>query len=601
MKKTISILMALAALILMAAPAMAQTTSNVIPQPDCIVFFHFTAVNQHAPTSPNNGLDNRTQGCTAWSLAAASSGFTAFTVALQSAPNSAGTPGTYVTYLNQNVSAGANPVVGASAGAAGYAWLSGYNPWVRVQVTAVTGTTGVIDGALFGWRNPSASKGGGISGGPFTAGDVIVGGGGQAIADSSQPLSGLAVNPMTAVGDMISGGASPAGSPGRVPGNISPAPKVLTETGDGVNAGTPIWSVITNGASLYYATNTASDVAGALQYTTATYSPKTTLGPYAVISGTASLQEWVTNAGVPGASFAPAGAWVVHIHYSRSPAPIGTIQLQAVIEEVSSTGVFIATIGTTELSPAINPQGGEQETDLAYADSSPYTFASTASRVAVVIQAVSSSATPTVSLYVGGTADAHLSLPSSGSNVFVPYSGATSDLNLGTHSETVQNITINGTCSGPGCGGGVAPPITFADIATPMAPSAGNTAWYTKGGKLCSLSPASVEACTGSGGGGGGPTAYADVSASRTMLTGVYQNTGTTALWWTLSVFCNVGYASALYQGASNPPTTVYAVIESYNENMWSSATIPVLPGNYYKAGGDCNPSPGNYYWIEAK
>ena len=308
MKKTIPMLMKLAAtlavmlaaLILMAAPAMAQTTSNVIPQPDCIVFFHFTAANQYAPTSPNNGLDNRTQGCTAWSLAVGSSGFTGFTVALQSAPNAAGSPGTYVTYLNQNVSAGANPVVGVAAGAAGYAWLSGYNPWVRVQATSVTGS-GVIDGALFGWRNPSASKGGGISGGPFTAGDVVVGGGGQTIADSSQPLSGLVVNPMTAVGDMIGGGTSPAGSPTRVPGNATTVPKVLTQTGDGSNAGAPVWSVVTSGAALYYATDTASDVATDLQYMIATFSPKTTLGPYALIAGTTSLQTWVTNAFWPSA------------------------------------------------------------------------------------------------------------------------------------------------------------------------------------------------------------------------------------------------------------------------------------------------------------
>ena len=52
-------------------------------------------------------------------------------------------------------------------------------------------------------------------------------------------------------------------------------------------------------------------------------------------------------------------------------------------------------------------------------------------------------------------------------------------------------------------GAALTPPVTFTDIATPTAPSPGNTAWYTKGGKLCSLSPAAVEACTGGGGGGG--------------------------------------------------------------------------------------------------
>jgi hypothetical protein len=47
--------------------------------------------------------------------------------------------------------------------------------------------------------------------------------------------------------------------------------------------------------------------------------------------------------------------------------------------------------------------------------------------------------------------------------------------------------------------GAVNIPATTTDIATPAAPSAGTTKWYTKGGKLCSEDPAAVETCTGGG------------------------------------------------------------------------------------------------------
>ena len=148
-----------AALAALAMAAYAQPVSNVIAQPDCIIFFHFTANNQSSPTAPNNGLDNRATGCTTWNISAVSTGFASFTVALQSAPNTtvAGAPGTYVTFLNQTLILGSNPIVSAVLGGVGFGWLTGYNPWVRVKVTAIGAGSGIIDGAAFGWRIPGAS------------------------------------------------------------------------------------------------------------------------------------------------------------------------------------------------------------------------------------------------------------------------------------------------------------------------------------------------------------------------------------------------------------------------------------------------------------
>jgi hypothetical protein len=126
-------------------------------QPDCIIFFHFSAAGQTSPTSPNAGLDNRTNGCTTWNVSYARSGFTATNVALESAPNSSGSPGTWVTYAGATVINGTNPLTDA---AEAFAWVVGYNPWVRVTLR-VSGTSGsgTVDGAAYGWRIPSAGAG----------------------------------------------------------------------------------------------------------------------------------------------------------------------------------------------------------------------------------------------------------------------------------------------------------------------------------------------------------------------------------------------------------------------------------------------------------
>jgi hypothetical protein len=801
--------------------------------------------------------------CIAWRITYHTLNATGISLSLQGTGNLAnGQPDTAHWTNLTAISPSVNPAIGTSLGSINAAY--DYYPWIQLTAGTLTGTNASLTFTSLGYKGESASKGGSgtVTGGPFAVGNVVTGNGGQAIQDSGQALSGLVVNPMTAVGDMIEGGASPAGTPTRVPGNTTIVPKVLTQTGDGSNAGAPVWSVVTSGAALYYATDTASDVATDLQYTTSTFSPKTTLGPYALTVGTNNLQTWVTNAGVPGASYIPAGIYVVHVHYARSPTPIGTIYIQATINEVSSTGVYIATIGTTELSPAIPAQGGEQEVDLAYADSNTYTLGSTASRVAVIVQAISSSATPTVSLYVGGTADAHLALPSSagggsvtavtGTSPIISSLGSTPAISLDTtkvpqkffgtsapgsvtgnlpgdlftdttHNNeyicgapsgtaapactsvtaggwmlgptgatgpagptgpagsagaagtngvglfwqpnppdpaafawtnqgtstavknaqyTVLNIPASGSHSlrmmlkaapappwtltaqvsvnclisfTPDCIGGVvvsdgskyivigpmnwgngsvvsasnieleatrytnattvslqgalggnlsynnvfiqltdtgyvstsvdgvtfvqlgylgsyltsqsyigfgadttnsepmgltiqnwqltslaaatnlpaAPPITFADIATPTAPSAGNTAWYTKGGKLCSLSPASVEACTGSG---GGPTTQTDVSGSRSF--GVsYHNTLATPLFVNISLLCGAG-SVALSTDASSTPTTIVAA--STNGTVVSNYQFVsgiVLPGNYYQATNACSGT--TTYWIE--
>ena len=126
-------------------------------QPDCSIFFSFTAAGR---TQPSGGFDNRQAGCTTWTISYSISGFSSITIALQGAPNNAGAPGSWATYPNQTLITGSNPNTITSG--ADFLRLYGYNPWVRIALTAATGS-GVVTGSAFGYRSPAASNSGGTA------------------------------------------------------------------------------------------------------------------------------------------------------------------------------------------------------------------------------------------------------------------------------------------------------------------------------------------------------------------------------------------------------------------------------------------------------
>jgi hypothetical protein len=83
-----------------------------------------------------------------------------------------------------------------------------------------------------------------------------------------------------------------------------------------------------------------------------------------------------------------------------------------VFQEVSSSGAFIATIGTTNQTTNLGLT--EVEYILAYNDPNVYTLASSSSRVQVLVQLVQNvTVTGTLEIFAGGEADTHLQLPAS--------------------------------------------------------------------------------------------------------------------------------------------------------------------------------------------
>jgi hypothetical protein len=269
---------------------------------------------------------------------------------------------------------GANPIVGTQ----GMAYMASYGAYVRVAVTGSTGTgTGTVRG--YGAKGASANAG-------------SIGGGG-----GSGNLSFVTINPV---------GSCTVGVPDEK--NTVTGALLSCIGPPGPNNGTWALIIAANSAPLlYYYTDTASDIATYLQATVPTFSPKTTLTFTGVTAGSHTIQNWATNAGVPGVTSFPAGAYTQHIHALRVSG--GTVTLHTEFWEVSSVGVDIAKIGTSEDTP--NLTTSELEYTLQFADSNVYPLASVNSRIVGRVVAVVTGAAVTMRVFVGGTADSHIQIP----------------------------------------------------------------------------------------------------------------------------------------------------------------------------------------------
>lgn len=138
----------IAALAALATPAALGQNRQII-QPDCVIDFVFTAAGQTAGGSGTCG--NNVAGVYEWRITYKSTGFSALSLVVQSAPDSSGSPGTWVTFVGSVV--GVNPNTATDQATTD---LAGFNPWVRVMLTSKTGT-GTITGELYGCRQPGCS------------------------------------------------------------------------------------------------------------------------------------------------------------------------------------------------------------------------------------------------------------------------------------------------------------------------------------------------------------------------------------------------------------------------------------------------------------
>ena len=121
-----------------------QTTTL---SPDCFFFATFTGTGR----SPSAGYQN-TSGCVAWAVTYANSGFSALSLRLESAPGlttQGATPGAWGAFTG-TLQSGSNPNTSTTNA---FTIIIGFNPWVSLNLTAVTGT-GTITAYVYGYRAP---------------------------------------------------------------------------------------------------------------------------------------------------------------------------------------------------------------------------------------------------------------------------------------------------------------------------------------------------------------------------------------------------------------------------------------------------------------
>jgi len=347
---------------------------------DCSFTYPFVGDGTQAGQSNLSG----NTPCRVWAITfstdAATGGTLSSTVSFQTSPDNStwtAVPNTVCSSTVQPpcVLQGANPIVGTQ----GMLYTSVYGAYVRI---VVTGSSGSGHGTVRAYGVKGASAAALPPGGSGGASDLIY----------------VSVNPV---------GACTVGTDVNEQSTVSGAQFACVGPA-GMNNGTWVLVIAANSAPLtYYYTNTASDIATYLQATVPTFSPKTTITFTTIATGTHTIKNWATIAGQPDLAQFAAGAYIQHIHALRVSG--GTVTLHTEFWEVSSLGVDIAKIGTTEDTPTLTT--AELEYNIIFADSNTYSLASVNSRIVGRLVAVITGSASTFRVFVGGTADTHMTLP----------------------------------------------------------------------------------------------------------------------------------------------------------------------------------------------
>lgn len=149
--------------------------------PDCVISFNFVNVGDRSSIT---GCGHNSQGVVDWRVIYASNGFSAISLRVESAPDSSGSPGTWVSWAGTVVTPGINPNTSTTQATTE---VTGFFPWVSMHLVSASGS-GKISGVLYGCRQPgcansasnatggtvtSVATGCGLSGGTITTTGTI--------------------------------------------------------------------------------------------------------------------------------------------------------------------------------------------------------------------------------------------------------------------------------------------------------------------------------------------------------------------------------------------------------------------------------------------
>ncbi len=245
---------------------------------------------------------------------------------------------------------------------------------------------------------------------------------------------------MTTLGDTLYGGA--LGVATRLGGNTTSTQKFLSQTGDGTNSAAPSWQVIPSaGLQIFFMYNTASSIGGAYlqQKTPASTGAIQSINSGSVATGTI-IGIFATNAGFPGVTFIPPGVATVYIQAAKI-AGGGNTQLFADIY-TRTTGGVETLISTTALSPVLT---AIQSAYIIQGAIPTGIITTSTDRIVTKVRVQVSSGSVTVVLQVEDNTSARTELPSATVDAtnFIPYTGATLNVDLGS-----KTLTTTGAITG---------------------------------------------------------------------------------------------------------------------------------------------------------
>ena len=275
---------------------------------------------------------------------------------------------------------------------------------------------------------------------PLTGSFIQIGSGGSLGLGTVGVANGGTNLTSYTLGDIIY--ASAANTLSTLAGNTLTTPLYLSMTGDGVNAAAPSWQAIPiAGSKAYYAyaTQATSSVYYFNMNPTATTTSTTVA--YPLTATTQTVQNWISPVGDPNVSVIPGGAYIVDLFAWRSSGT-AAITLKVQVWEVSSTGADIAQIGETNSTPSI--AASKTQYNLTFTTGT-YTMTNTSSRLLMRVVATTAG-TPTLSLAMGASDQMDLTTPGATVSVsnFVPYTGATANVNLGAFNASTTQFTASG-------------------------------------------------------------------------------------------------------------------------------------------------------------
>lgn len=235
-------------------------------------------------------------------------------------------------------------------------------------------------------------------------------------------------------------GLSTTGVTAGTYGTGTSTPQITVDSKGRITVATNV-PIAVAGSKTYYAYATQATSSPAYYNMSVTASTTQTTKTYILANGTNYVQNWITATGEPGTTVMPAGNYIVDLYAYRSSGS-ASILLSLQVWEVSSTGADVSLIATTHATPNLTGTSAQYQVAVT---APQHTMASSNDRIVMRLVAVTTG-TPTLAIAMGDGSPMDLVTPglTVDTTNFVPYVGATKNLNLGAYNASTTQLTVSG-------------------------------------------------------------------------------------------------------------------------------------------------------------